>query len=82
MSTNYDLNAMTYDEDVKDDVTCIESGTQTPSKSDDTARSEVSVPGPVHYRVYKKRWLGLIGFVSLILDLSLRGDAHESIRSC
>lgn len=59
---------MTYDEDVKDDVTYMGSGAQTPMKSDGTAVSVVSAQ-EVHYRVYKRRWAGLVGFVSPISHL-------------
>lgn len=62
MSNNHDLTEVTYDVEPKDDTTYFDSGIQTPTKSDDTAISVVSAQ-PTHYRVYKRRWLGLIGFV-------------------
>lgn len=75
MSTSNNANAMSYDEDVKDDVTCLEPGTQTPMKSDGTALSVVSAQER-HYRVYKRRWAGLVGFVSPNSCSILRREAH------
>ena len=64
-SPRHDINEMNYDEDIKCDVVSSEnSGTSTPAKFDDGARSVASVKEEVHYRVYKRRWAGLVGFVS------------------
>lgn len=75
MSTSNTANAMSYDEDIKDDVTCMGSGAQTPMKSDGTAASVISAKD-VHYRMYKRRYAGLVGFVSPILYSILRREAH------
>ncbi|KAF7980761.1 hypothetical protein HWV62_36803 [Athelia sp. TMB] len=66
MSPRHEITEMNYDEDIKCDIVSSEnSGTSTPAKLDDGTISVVSAKEEVHYRVYKRRWAGLVGFIVL-----------------